>query len=102
MALEGCAADFIEALQETDVLPHVAQHIAGRRSAVPRALAEQAGYPDRAAQARGEKRLGRGQSHWKYRSGDATWRGVRGLGKVDQRLVLNMAPFNLVRMRTLG
>ncbi len=27
---------------------------------------------------------------------------VRGLAKVDQMVVLNMAAYNLVRMRTLG
>lgn len=42
---KGCdAKDFIDALQEMNVIAHVAQNTSGRRSAVPDAIALSAGY----------------------------------------------------------
>ena len=38
------AKEFIDALQEMNVIPHVAQNTSGRRSAVPAAMAASAGY----------------------------------------------------------
>jgi len=38
------AKEFIEALQEMNVLPHVAQNKSGRQSAVPEAIAGSEGY----------------------------------------------------------
>jgi hypothetical protein len=38
------AKEFIDALQEMNVIPHVAQNTSGRRSAVPDAIAASGGY----------------------------------------------------------
>lgn len=92
------AAEFIEALQEMKVVPHVAQNTSGRRSAVPEEIAASDGY---AISQRKRKLIEQGFG-WAKSIGQVRQAMVRGLEKVDQMFVLNMAAYNLVRMRTLG
>lgn len=92
------AAEFIEALQEMKVVPHVAQNTSGRRSAVPEEVAAQDGY----AISQHKRKLIEQGFGWAKAVGRIRQAMVRGLEKVDQMFVLNMAAYNLVRMRTLG
>ena len=92
------AAEFIEALQEMKVVPHVAQNTSGRRSAVPDAIAQSAGY-EISQQKRKLIEQGFG---WAKSIGPIRQVMVRGLERVDQVFVLAMTGYNLVRMRTLG
>ena len=92
------AKEFIQALQEMNVLPHVAQNKSGRQSAVPDAIANSPGY---ALSQKERKRIEQGFG-WAKKIGNILQVMVRGLQKVDQLFVLNMAAYNLTRMRTLG
>lgn len=92
------AAEFIQALEELKVVPHVAQNTSGRRSAVADAVAASEGY---AISQRKRKLIEQGFG-WAKAVGRIRQAMVRGLEKVDQMFVLNMAAYNLVRMRTLG
>ncbi|SEL08056.1 Transposase DDE domain-containing protein [Roseateles sp. YR242] len=79
-------------------MPHVAQNKSGRRSAVPEAIAQTPGYD---LSMRCRKRIEQGFG-WAKSIGSIRQVMVRGLKKVDQLFVLNMAAYNLVRMRSLG
>jgi transposase len=92
------AKEFIDALQEMNVIPHVAQNTSGRRSAVPDAIAASAGY---AISVHKRKLIEQGFG-WAKTVGRIRQVMVRGLKKVDQMFVLTMAAYNLTRMRTLG
>ena len=92
------AQEFIEALQEMKVTPHVAQNTSGRKSAVPENIARSVGY----AISQQKRKLIEQGFGWAKMIGNIRQVMVRGLKKVDQRFVLNMAAYNLVRMRTLG
>ena len=92
------AQEFIEALKEMAVAPHVAQNTSGRSSAVPDAIAASAGY-EISQQKR--KRIEQGFG-WGKTIGPIRQVMVRGLKKVDQLFVLTMTAYNLTRMRTLG
>ncbi len=92
------AKEFIEALQEMGVAPHVAQNTSARRSAVPDAIAASSGY--RVSQQK-RKLIEQGFG-WGKMIGPIRQVMVRGLKKVDQLFVLTMAAYNLTRMRTLG
>ena len=92
------AAEFIEALEEMSVVPHVAQNTSNRRSAVPEEIASSAGY----AISQTKRKLIEQGFGWVKQIGRIRQVMVRGLAKVDQMFVLNMAAYNLVRMRTLG
>ena len=92
------AKEFIEALQEMNVLPHVAQNKSGRQSAVPDAIAGSEGY----AISQQKRKLIEQGFGWAKMIGNIRQVMVRGLQKVDQLFVLNMAAYNLTRMRTLG
>ncbi|WP_459204811.1 IS5 family transposase [Ralstonia pseudosolanacearum] len=92
------AQEFIDACREMKVTPHVAQNTAGRRSAVPDAIAGSEGY---AISQQKRKRIEQGFG-WAKLIGCVRQVMVRGLKRVDQLFVLNMAAYNLVRMRTLG
>jgi transposase len=92
------AKEFIDALQEMNVIPHVAQNTSGRRSAVPDAIAASAGY---AISLQKRKLIEQGFG-WAKTVGRIRQVMVRGLKKVDQTFVLTMAAYNLTRMRTLG
>lgn len=92
------AKEFIDALQEIKVIPHVAQNTSGRRSAVPDAIAASEGY---AVSIQKRKLIEQGFG-WAKTVGRIRQVMVRGLKRVDQVFVLTMAAYNLTRMRTLG
>jgi transposase len=92
------AAEFIEALQEMKVTPHVAQNKSNRASAVPEEIAATDGY--RISQQK-RKLIEQGFG-WAKFIGPIRQVMVRGIKKVGQVFVLAMATYNLVRMRTLG
>jgi IS5 family transposase len=92
------AEEFIEACQQMKVTPHVAQNTSGRRSAVPDEIARSVGY----AISQQKRKLIEQGFGWAKTVGRMRQVMVRGLKKVDQMFVLNMAAYNLVRMRSLG
>lgn len=92
------AQEFIDRCIELGVTPHVAQNKSGRKSAVPDAIAQSEGY---ALSQRKRKLIEQGFG-WAKTVGGIRQVMVRGLKRVDQMFVLNMAAYNLVRMRTLG
>jgi transposase len=92
------AKEFIDALQEIKVIPHVAQNTSGRRSAVPDEVAASKGY---AISIQKRKLIEQGFG-WAKTVGRIRQVMVRGLKRVGQVFVLTMAAYNLTRMRTLG
>jgi hypothetical protein len=92
------AKEFIEALQEINVLPHVPRNKFGRQSAVPDAVAASEGYETSQEK---RKRIEQGFG-WAKTVGHMRQVLVRGLEKVDQMFVLPMAAYNLMRLRMLG
>ena len=92
------AAEFIAALQEIKVTPHVAQNKSGRASAVPDEIAATQGYT---ISLQKRKRIEQGFGWGKF-IGPIRQVMVRGIKKVDQLFLMTMAAYNLVRMRTLG
>ena len=92
------AAEFIADLDDLHVAPHVAQNTSGRRSAVPDEVAQTEGY---SISLQCRKRIEQGFG-WTKTIGSIRQVMVRGLAKVDQLFVLNMAAYNLIRMRSLG
>ena len=92
------AQEFIEALQEMNVTPHVARNTSGRSSAVPDAVAGSVGY----ALSQQKRKLIEQGFGWAKSIGGMAQVMVRGLKKVEQMIVLTMAGYNLTRMRTLG
>ena len=81
-----------------NVMPHVAQNKSGRSSAVPDTIAQSLGY----AISQQKRKLIEQGFGWAKMIGGIRQVMVRGLRKVDQMFVLNMAAYNLVRMRSLG
>jgi hypothetical protein len=92
------AQEFIEACHEMKVTPHVAQNTSGRRSAVADTIASGVGY----AISQQKRKLIEQSFGWAKTVGRMCQTMVRGLKKVDQMFVLNMAAYNLVRLRTLA
>lgn len=92
------AAEFIEALTELKVQPHVAQNTSNRKSAVPNSVAHSEGY----AISQQKRKLIEQGFGWAKFIGPMRQVMVRGLEKVDQLFVLTMTAYNLTRMRTLG
>ncbi len=92
------AQEFIEALTQLKVLPHLAQNTSGRRSAVPDSVTATEGY---AISQQKRKPFEQGFG-WAKLIGSIRQVMVHGLKKVDQLFVLTMAAYNLTRMRTLG
>lgn len=92
------AEEFIKALQEMKVTPHVAQNTSGRKSAVPDAIAATVGY-DISQQKRKLITQGFG---WAKVVGHMAQVMVRGLEKVDQMFVLTMTAYNLTRCAPWG
>ena len=92
------AAEFVEALQAMNVVPHIARNTSGRRSAVPEEIAKSDGY----AISQNKRKLTEQGFGWAKFVGPIRQVMVRGLAKVDQLFVLTMAAYNLVRLRTLG
>lgn len=92
------AAEFIKALQDMEVTPHVAQNTSNRKSAVPDEIAATEGY--RISQQK-RKLIEQGFG-WAKFIGPIRQVMVRGVKKVDQVFMMAMAAYNLVLMRTLG
>ncbi len=92
------AAEFIEALTQMEVVPHVAQNKSNRKSAVPDVIAQSEGY----AVSQQKRELIEQGFGWAKFVGPIRQVMVRGLKKVDQLFVLTMTAYNLTRMRTLG
>ena len=92
------AREFIDALTELNVLPHVAQNTSHRRSAVPDEIADSDGY----AISQQKRKLIEQGFGWAKFIGPIRQVMVRGLGRVDQLFVLTLPAYNLTRMRTLG
>jgi IS5 family transposase len=92
------AAEFIEALTEMKVLPHVTQNTSQRSSAVPQHIAQSDGY----VISQQKRKLIEQGFGWAKRIGPIRQVMVRGLKRVDQLFVLTMVAYNLTRMRTLG
>lgn len=92
------AKEFVGALDELKVAPHIAQNTSGRRSAVPDTVAESEGY----AISIRKRKIIEQVFGWAKQIGRIRQVMVRGLKRVDQVFVLNMVAYNLVRMRTLG
>jgi hypothetical protein len=79
----------IEACQRMKVTPHVAQNTSGRRSAEPDAIAHSVGY----AISQQKRKLIEQGFGWAKTVGRMRQVMVRGLKKVDQMVVLNMAAY---------
>jgi IS5 family transposase len=92
------AAEFIEALTDLKVLPHVAQNTSNRKSVVPDSVAKNEGYTI----SQQKRKLIEQGFGWAKLIGSIRQVMVRGLKKVDQLFVLMMAAYNLTRMRSLG
>ena len=92
------AAEFIQALQDMKVTPHVAQNKAGRSSAVPDEIAASQGF----AISQQKRKLIEQGFGWGKFIGPIRQVMVRGIKKVGHLFVMSMAAYNLVRMRTLG
>lgn len=92
------AAEFIQALQDMKVTPHVAQNKSNRSSAVPDEVANTDGY---GISMQKRKLIEQGFG-WAKFIGPIRQVMVRGIKKVDQVFMMAMAAYNLVRMRTLG
>ena len=92
------AKEFIDALAQMKVTPHVAQNTSGRKSAVPDAIAGTIGY----SISQQKRKLIEQGFGWAKTVGNIRQVVVRGIERVDQMFVLTMAAYNLTRMRTLG
>ena len=92
------AAEFIKALQDMKVTPHVAQNKSNRKSAVPDEIANTEGY---GVSMQKRKLIEQGFG-WAKFIGPIRQVMVRGIKKVEQVFMMTMAAYNLVRMRTLG
>jgi IS5 family transposase len=90
--------EFIDALQEMKVTPHVAQNTSGRKSAVPDTIAGTVGY----GVSQQKRKLIEQGFGWAKAVGNIRQVMVRGFERVDQMFVLTMTAYNLTRMRTLG
>ena len=91
------SADFVAALRDKAVTPHIAQHINGRRSAID---AGTAGHPDYAISQRIRKRVEEACGWAKTVAGLRKMRH-RGLLKVDWQFILAMTAYDLVRLPKL-
>lgn len=92
------AAEFVKALNDIKVVPHIAQNKSGRSSNVPDEIAASDGY----AISQQKRKLIEQGFGWGKFIGPIRQVMVRGIKKVDQVFMLAMAAYNLVRMRTLG
>jgi transposase len=91
------SADFVAALRDQAVVPHIAQHTNGRRSAIDEATA---GHPGYAISQRIRKRIEEAFGWAKTVAGLRKMRH-RGLLKVDWQFTLAMAAYDLVRLPKL-
>ena len=81
-----------------NVVPHVSQNAAGRRSAVPDEIAASAGY---AISVQRRKLIEQGFG-WAKTIGSIRQVMQRGLKRVNQIFTLTMAAYSLTRMRGLA
>ena len=81
-----------------NVLPHVSQNTAGRRSAAPDEIAASAGY---AVSVQKRKLIEQGLG-WAKTIGSIRQVMQRGLKRVDQIFTLTMAAYSLTRMGGLA
>jgi hypothetical protein len=79
------------------VTPHVAQLTSGRQSAVPDEIAQ----TDEYAISQSKRKLIEQGLGWDKTVGCMRQVMARGLKRVDEKFVLTMADYNLVRMRSL-
>jgi transposase len=91
------SADFVAALRDKAVTPHVAQNTSGRRSAIDEGTA---GHPGYAISQRIRKRVEEAFGWAKTVAGLRKMRH-RGLLKVDWQFTLAMTAYNLVRLPKL-
>ena len=91
------SADFVRALRDRAVTPHVAQHTSGRRSAIDGRTTRHPGY---AVSQRIRKRVEEAFGWAKTVAGLRKMRH-RGLLKVDWQFTLAMAAYDLVRLPKL-
>ena len=91
------SADFVRALRDRAVTPHVAQHTNGRRSAIDRRTTRHPGY---VVSQRIRKRVEEAFGWAKMVAGLRKMRH-RGLLKVDWQFTLAMAAYDLVRLPKL-
>ena len=82
------AREFIDALAQMKITPHVAQNISGRRSAVPDTIAATAGY----GISQQKRKLIEQGFGWAKAVGNIRQVMVRGIDKVDQLFVLTRWP----------
>jgi ABC-type transporter lipoprotein component MlaA len=87
------AQEFIQTLEQTKVLPHVAQNKSNLTSAVSDALAQTEGY----AMSQQKRKLIEQGFGWGKLIGPIRQVMARGLKKVDQLFVLTMAAYGSVR-----
>ncbi len=92
------AAQFVGALQDMNVAPHIAQNTSNRASAVPDEIAASPGY----AVSQQKRKLIEQGFGWGKLIGPIRQVMVRGVKKVEQVFMLTMTTYNRVRMRTLG
>ena len=92
------AQEFIEAYLAMNVVPHVAQNTSGRRSAVPDAIAQKAGY----AVSQQKRKLIEQGFGWAKTVGAIRQVMVRGLQRVDQMFVLTCGCVQLDAHASLG
>jgi transposase len=91
------AQEFIQALDEMKVSPHVGQNTSGRRSAVPDSIADTQGY----AVSMQKRKLIEQCFGWGKTIGQIRQVMVRGIKRVDQVFVLTMSAYNLTRLRRI-
>jgi transposase len=91
------SADFVEALRDVEITPHVAQNTSRRRSAIDGRTTHHPGYAiSQRARKRVEEIFG-----WLKTVGLMRKLRHRGTERVDWMFVFATAVYNLVRMRTL-
>jgi transposase len=90
-------ADFVQAMRDLNVSPHVAQNVTGRRSAIDARTTRHPGYPiSQRARKRVEEIFG-----WLKTVGLMRKARHRGTDRVDWMFVFACAVYNLVRIRNL-
>ena len=89
--------DFVAALRELEVTPHVAQNDTNRRSAIDGRTTRHAGYEV----SQRKRKLVEEFNGWVKTVGGLRKLRHRGLARVDWMLTFAAAAYNLVRMRTL-
>jgi transposase len=91
------SADFVEAVRDVEITPHVAQNTSRRRSAIDERTTRHPGYAiSQRARKRVEEIFG-----WLKTVGLMRKMRHRGTERVDWMFVFATAVYNLVRMRTL-